>query len=56
LNSAPRQKPNSDATISREKRKRSDYLAAVDIIGNGRTFGDFRKSGIVKFLNEAATY
>jgi hypothetical protein len=50
LNSSPRQKKN---TISREKKKRLDHLANLAIFEDGRTFGDFRRSGITKFFAEA---
>jgi hypothetical protein len=39
--------------ISREQKRRLDYLANVAVFEDGRTFGDLRKQGIRKFLAEA---
>ncbi|CAF1684742.1 unnamed protein product, partial [Adineta ricciae] len=50
---ASRPKPTSNNSVTREKKNRLDYLATVAIIEDGRTFGDLRKSGITKFLDEA---
>jgi hypothetical protein len=41
------------SAISRERKIRLDYLANLAIYEDGRTFTDFRKSGIRKFLAEA---
>ncbi|CAF1080143.1 unnamed protein product [Adineta ricciae] len=53
LPSALRPKSSPNNSITRETKNRLDYLATVAIIEDGRTFGDLRKSGITKFLDEA---
>lgn len=40
-------------SISREKKDRLDHLIKMAIIEDGRSFGDFRKSGMAKVLDEA---
>ncbi|CAF1502782.1 unnamed protein product [Adineta steineri] len=50
LASQPRNKPTN--SIPREKKQRLDHLANLAIFEDGRTFGDFRKSGISKFITE----
>lgn len=40
-------------TISKQRKARLDQLVKIAIFEDGRTFGDFRKSGIMKFISEA---
>ena len=40
-------------SINHEKKRRLDHLANLAIFEDGRSFGDFRKSGIKRFLDEA---
>ena len=40
-------------SISKEKKFRLDRLLTRATFEDGRSFGDFRKSGMIKFLNEA---
>ena len=52
----PSLKPNERTTnnsISKEKKFRLDRLLTVATFEDGRSFGDFQKSGMIKFLNEA---
>ncbi|CAF1488687.1 unnamed protein product [Adineta ricciae] len=51
--SNPRTRTNS--SISRDKKNRLDHLAYMAIFEDGRTFGDLRKNGMSKFLNEAVS-
>jgi BED zinc finger len=40
-------------SISKEKKSRLDYLLKLATFQDGRSFGDFRKSGMINFLAEA---
>lgn len=40
-------------SLSKEKKSRLDHLLKSATFEDGRSFGDFRKSGIMKFLAEA---
>lgn len=40
-------------SISKQRKSRLDHLLKLAIFEDGRTFGDFSKSGMVKFLAEA---
>jgi hypothetical protein len=42
-----------NSSISREKKSRLDHLLKLAAFEDGRSFGDFRKSGIMKFFAEA---
>lgn len=41
------------SSISKEKKTRLDHLLKLATFEDGRSFGDFRKSGMMKFLAEA---
>lgn len=39
--------------ISKQQKDRLDHLVKIATFEDGRTFGDFRKNGMMKFLSEA---
>ena len=44
---------NKTTSLSNEKKSRLDHLLKLATFEDGRSFGDFRKSGMSKFLTEA---
>ena len=49
--STPRRKTAS--SITRERKARLDHLLNLAIFQDGRTFGDFRRAGVMRFFAEA---